>query len=414
VFAARHGPIPLLSGAPIRRHRLLKGLAESFETVLVTFEHESTSPEYRATRAELENLLPTVRVRVVEGFDAYKNKRRRQLRSVLSTRSWEFGRYRVREFRGLLERTVAETGASLVHFDDPGVAQWGPVNGVANSYAPHNVEHRILAGTAQSSGGRRGLFAALEWRKLAREESRIWRSMPLCLAVSEDDAAVMRAGGARRVELCPNGADPVELLPRAPRRAGEPLRVLFVGVVHYQPNYRGIVWFIEKVLPLVRRRLPCVFDVVGPLHSAAPPASEGVHFHGGVRSLEPFYRDAHVVVVPIPYGSGTRMKVLEAVAYGRPVVSTPIGVQGLPFLPRLHYHAADDAQAFANALIELGDATSPAAADLPDLLTRARAAIEPLLWPNVVRDLVRLYRAEMDAYAAQPTVGTAPEPSTSV
>jgi glycosyltransferase involved in cell wall biosynthesis len=406
VFAARQAPIPLLSGAPIRRHRLLTGLGETFDTVFVTFEQESTSADYRATRTDIENLLPGIRVAVVEGFDAYDRKRRRQLRSLASQRSWEFGRYRVPAYRTLLEETVAETGAALVHFDDPGVAQWGPVAGVANAFAPHNVEYRILQGTARSAHGARRIFASLEWRKLAREERRIWRAMPLCLAVSEDDAAEMRAGGARRVELCPNGADAVEPLPPALRRGDEPLRILFVGVVHYQPNYRGLVWFIEEVLPLVRSQLPCQFDVVGALHDAPPPAPDDVRFHGAVPSLESFYRDAHVVVVPIRYGSGTRMKVLEAMAYGRPVVSTSVGVQGLPVRPEAHYHAADDAQNFADALVRLGDASSAAAEKYQQLVARARKGIEPLLWPNIIRDLASLYRAEIEGSARREAVAT--------
>ncbi len=178
-------------------------------------------------------------------------------RGILSPHSSAWRPYlQLPAMREALVRTRERSGASLVHFDLYAVGLFGPLPGCVNVYAPHNVEHRILRAEARHAEGRRRLWSELNWRKLRREERRTWRSMDLCLAVSEQDAEQMRAGGARRVEICPNGTDAVERLPAPVRGSGDPLRILFVGNGGYPPNARGLQWFVSEVLPRVGNALP--------------------------------------------------------------------------------------------------------------------------------------------------------------
>jgi glycosyltransferase involved in cell wall biosynthesis len=391
LFVARRPPFPLANGARIRSHRLLTGLAEAFDTTFLTFEHEETSAEGRMPRSELARLLPGIEVITVPGRRV--PKRAGQLRSLASRRSWEFGRYASAPLAAVVAGAV-EDGARLVHYDDLGVALAGPAAGAVNVYSAHNVEHRIVAGTVAASSGVRHAFARAELRKVRREEERIWRSMSLCLAVSDLDAAIMRAGGAR-VEVCPNGSDAVEPLPFPARRAGEPLRILFVGSVDYGPNYSGIGWFLDDVLPRLRDRVPVTLDVVGSRRRALP-AIDGVAYHGQVPSVEPFYERAHVAIVPIRFGSGTRLKVVEALALGRPVVATTIGAEGLPLTPGVDYLAADDAGAFADALKRVADAAAGRPSELTTMIANGRSAVAHLSWPAIVDRLVELYAAELE------------------
>jgi glycosyltransferase involved in cell wall biosynthesis len=399
IFVARRPPFPLANGARIRSHRLLTGLAQAFDTTFLTFEHEATSAEGHIPRAELERLLPGVRVITVPGRRV--PKRAGQLRSLASRRSWEFGRYRSEPLARAIAHAVGD-GARLVHFDDLGVALAGPAAGAVNAYSAHNVEYRILAGTVAESSGVRRAFAHNELRKVRREEERAWRSMSLCLAVSDLDATIMRAGGAR-VDVCPNGTDAVEPLAAPTRRAGEPLRMLFVGSVDYGPNYTGISWFLDEVLPRLREQLPATLDVVGSRRRPLP-AIDGVSYHGQVPSVEPFYERAHVAIVPIRFGSGTRLKVVEALALGRPVVATTVGAEGLPLTPGVDYHRADDATAFADALQRVAAATAAGSSDLAAMLAHGRAAVAHLSWPAIVDRLAELYEAELRR--ASPARGT--------
>jgi polysaccharide biosynthesis protein PslH len=392
VFVARRSPYPLENGARIRTHYLLTGLAAAFDTVLVTFEHHPDSPDGLCRKEQLEQLYPGVEVVTVPGNGPAK--RAGQAISLLRRRSWSWGRYRSRALTETVR--VAAAGASIVHFDDLGVALAGPVPGILNVYSSHNVEQRIPRLAARAGSSPRRLFNTVEALKVRSEERRVWRSMDLSLAVSPLDAQVMSAGGARPVELCPNGAPPVERLPVRSRSAGEPLRLLFVGTASYVPNERGLAWFVEDALPRIEARTSVSIEVVGdpPLR---PVEAGGVRYVGRVPAVEPFYAASHGVVVPVFEGSGTRLKILEAMVYGRPVISTSLGAEGLPVRAGEHFLGADDAESFAAAAERLAKwSLRPENGEVNAMIGNARGAVQPLLWPSITERLAELYRSELD------------------
>lgn len=393
VFAAHRPPFPLNNGARIRTHRLVQGLSRHFDVTLITFEHDPRSPDGGFHRREIERALPGVEVLTAPGRGP--GKRGGQARSLLSTRSWAFGRYRLPQFERLLADTISRRKPGIVHFDDLGVGQFGPASGVLSAFAPHNVEHRIVELTARRAEGPRRAFASVEWRKLRFEERRAWRRMPLCLAVSDIDAQAMIDGGARRVELCPNGTDEVPRLGAPRRRRGEPLRLLFVGSADYQPYERGIAWFVGEVLPRLQQIVPTTFEVVG-VPPRRPVPAAGVRYVGRVPTVEEWYARCHAVVVPMFEGSGTRLKIVEAMAYGRPVVSTSLGAQGLPVTPGVHYHCADDASGFVRTLAEVADHCEHDGGPMASMLDEARQAVAPLFWPCITGRLSELYLSETD------------------
>jgi glycosyltransferase involved in cell wall biosynthesis len=182
------------------------------------------------------------------------------------------------------------------------------------------------------------------------------------------------------------------MLPAPRRTTTEPLRLLFVGRGDYQPNARGLRWFIEEVHPRLRNAGPTVLEVVG-----EPPRrraeARGVEYVGKVRDLRPYYERAHAAIVPLFEGSGTRLKVIEAMAWGRPVVSTALGAEGLPVRAGEHFLTAETAPQFADELRTIGrwcDESDPA---LNRLLERARRAIEHLFWPEIAARLAETYEA---------------------
>lgn len=390
VFVARAAPFPLTGGAALRTHRLLTGLAEAFDVTFVTLEHAVGGEDSHVSASEAARLLPGIRVVAAPGLG--RRKRAAQLRSLASRRSWQDGRYAVPRLRALLSAEVQRLDPAVVHFDDVGVGLLAPLEGRYCALAPHNVEHRILRDTARASTGARRFFGEIDSRKLEREERRLWPRVSLCVAVSEIDARTMRQAGAQRVEVCPNGTDRVSMLPTPRRATAEPLRILFVGRGDYRPNGRGLRWFIEEVHPILRNAGPTLLEVVG-----EPPRrraeARGVDYVGPVPDLRPYYTRAHAAIVPLFEGSGTRLKVIESMAWGRPVVSTALGAEGLPVLAGEHFLAAETAPQFADALLTIArwcDESDPA---LNRLLDRARGAIEHLFWPEIVARLARTYEA---------------------
>ena len=274
IFAAAGLDLPPRGGAALRTHRLLTGLARDFAVTLVTYAHGENTNYQALSHEEIDAALPGIDVVTVPGPRG--DKRLRQLLSVPRRASFEFGRFATPRFRRALREAAQRTGAGVVHFDGPGAALSGLVPGAVNAFAPHNVEHRIIAGTAEAATGARRRWSLLEARRMRREEEQLWREADLCVAVSELDAEAMRAGGAREAVVVPNGTDPVDPLPPPIRAAGEPVRVLFVGVGNYWPNEHGIAWTVREVLPLVREQTDVVFDVVGSPRKDRPVQAPGV------------------------------------------------------------------------------------------------------------------------------------------
>jgi glycosyltransferase involved in cell wall biosynthesis len=392
VFVSRWVPAPLDNGARIRTHELLRGLSGRFETVYVGFEHRPPADQPRLDERALEARYPGIRAELVT--HPLRSKRASQALSLAGRRSWTAGRYRSEELAAAVRRAAAAARPCVVHYDDFRVVQIGAVAGALSVYSPHNVEHRILRQGALTGSLARRLFYRLEAAKVQAEEEQAWRSMDISLAVSPVDARAMRDGGARRIELCPNGAPDVEPLPFRVRAGGAPLRLVFVGSGDYLPYERGLAWLVRDVLPRIASRLPVSLEVVGE-PPRRPVQAEGVRYVGRVPSVEPYYAAAHGVVVPVFEGSGTRLKILEAMAYGRPVVSTRLGAEGLPITDGRHFLEADDPEAFAAAALRLGCWSLQPTGELERLLDEARVAARTLLWPAVSARLADLYEAEL-------------------
>lgn len=175
------------------------------------------------------------------------------------------------------------------------------------------------------------------------------------VCVSPLEASAARAFlGAARVEVVPNGVDTRRFIPAD--GAGDSDRLVFTGSLHTRENVEAMVWFVEQVLPRVLSRRPRVrLDVVG-----SRPADDVRRLHGGAVAVHadvpdtvPYLHAAGVAVVPLLHGGGTRLKVLEAAASGRAVVTTPVGVEGLPLRGGEEVVLADDADAFAEAVLRL-------------------------------------------------------------
>jgi glycosyltransferase involved in cell wall biosynthesis len=136
-----------------------------------------------------------------------------------------------------------------------------------------------------------------------------------------------------------------------------PGRVVFLGSMDWMPNQDGVRWFVREVWPQIRLLHPeATFHIVGrnpPAEITALSAIAGVTVVGSVADVRPHLAEAAVVVVPLLVGGGTRLKIYEAMAMNRAVVSTGIGAEGLPVLENKHYLKADDASSFAEAVSKL-------------------------------------------------------------
>lgn len=192
-------------------------------------------------------------------------------------------------------------------------------------------------------------------RTMRRWKPRYAERYRRCLTVSAADRELLRDCSVKvRVDVSPNGVDTSVFRPLPDERAEQAM--LFVGNMGYRPNVDAVTFFCSEVLPAVRQEIPDVqLWVVGRHPPAAVKGLEGagVHVTGGVADVVPYYARSRVCVVPIRAGSGTRLKILEAMALGRAVVSTRVGCEGLDVEDGVHLEMADTPEEFAARTIGL-------------------------------------------------------------
>ncbi|MFL5863689.1 MAG: glycosyltransferase [Solirubrobacteraceae bacterium] len=382
IFATHRPPWPLDNGARIRTARLAQTLSEMVDLTLVTFADGPTYDDTGASRGDLESLLPRARLELVR-FEPRGAPAGREV-GQLESHTW--GTYATPGFRAALSRLAREHPDAVLHLDSPGAGLAGLGLAAGRTvYGAHNIEHRIWRDVAWRRPASDRQYIEIEWRKIQMEEVRCWREADVCTAVSEVDAEIMRACGARRVAICPNGTDAPDPLPAASPPVGRPLRLLFVGWAAHWPYEHGLAWLVQEVLPQAQGLGPVVLDVVG-ARPAHPVGGPGVTYHDRVVDIEPFYAQAHAVIVPMFEGSGTRLKVIEASFLGRPVISTAVGVQGLPLRPGEHYLHAETAAEWVAAIERV---RTGMAIDLP---VKARRALRGYTWPRIAAGLADLYR----------------------
>lgn len=224
----------------------------------------------------------------------------------------------------------------------------------------HNIESEILArysdGTASLA---RRLYARYSSRQLTAYERWFTSQCNLHIVVSERDRdTLVRYGTSSPILVIDNGVD-VEGWSRSvpPKTEAVRFRVLFAGSMDYHANIDAVTWFARGPWPEIRRRLPdAVFTIAGRNPSAevrALGSLEGVEITGTVSDLAPYYREALVAVVPLRVAGGTRIKILEAMAAGVPVISTARGAEGLAIAPGTHYILADRDAEMSDAVADL-------------------------------------------------------------
>ena len=266
--------------------------------------------------------------------------------------------YYSRAFEDLIKRTLSRNKFDIVQIEHSLLAPY--ICALPASYTGRAILDLHNLGVSQyrsmmviQTGWRRAL-AGIKVRLMSGWEVRWANRFDRVTTVSElEHDELLRLGvSAQRLAVVPNGVScsRIKMLPRpCPKKPN----LLFVGPMGYLPNRDAVNYFCDDIMPLVLARVPgCRLRVVGggasKLHSR-----HSVDFLGRLDDLRGEYSDASVVVVPLRAGGGTRLKILEAAALGRPVVSTIIGAEGLHLEHERHLLIAPTAKAFAEQVVSL-------------------------------------------------------------
>lgn len=322
---------------------------------------------------------------------ATRSKRRAQATSLLSSRSYHVGGLRSASMEAALQRLLAENSFDLVQVESSQMALSGSARGIPFVLDEHNIEYLLLRRLAEvESSPDRKAFGYLEAAKVRREETQAWGHCDGAVFTSEADLGVMRAAFPEKAAaVVPNGVDDEYFTPA--NDLVEPPTVVFTGSINYRPNTDAVAYFIKDVMPRLLRLKPSAKLVVvgqGAPDSLLRMADANVEFTGAVPDVRPYVARAAVVIAPLRVGSGTRLKILEALAMGKPVVTSTIGCEGLAVVDGEHVTVADDPQVFAESVARLMSDKKVAT----ELGRNGRALIErDYSWSVVVQQLERFH-----------------------
>jgi sugar transferase (PEP-CTERM/EpsH1 system associated) len=395
-FVAARLPWPPHFGGALRTFHLLREAGTACQVTLITATELASPAERAAAVAALEAALPGVVIRAVPVPPRNQPVRRalRVLGNTVDRQPFTWAGYRHPAFRAHLDSALAEAPFDLVHCDHIAIAGTVLASGarplVLNAHNVESVLFTRMATTHPSPGY--SLMARWQAGKVRRAEQAVFTAFDRVLATSAADAReVARLSPLTPVSVVPNGVDVDAYRPEERPPSGA--RMVFVGALDWIPNIDAVVLFAEQVLPRIRRARPDVaFSVVG--RDPSPRIRErlrplGVEFTGTVPDVRPYVREAALVVVPLRIGSGTRLKILEAWAMGKAVLSTSLGAEGLPAEDGANIALADTPDALAaRALALLAD---------PEVLRRlgraGRHTVETAFsWELVGHELLRAYR----------------------
>jgi polysaccharide biosynthesis protein PslH len=353
LFVTSRLPFPPTEGHQLRAWHLLRAAARDHQVTLLSLR--------RADEQPLPEVLPGIDLAGVHQVDLPALNRPHRvaglaLRGLLSGQTLLDLRFRPPALQKRFDQLVQQ--ADLVHLDILAVAGLldGVPDGVPTVLNEHNVESRLAhKRIALETRPLHRLLLRLKLRGLERFERMACARAGRVLACSEEDAErLLTMAPDCRVSVVPNGVDLEAFSPSEPGKE-QSGALVFVGHLGWFPNRDGIEYFIADILPLLNQRQSLRLEVIGrnPTPSVAGAEGGRVRFSGFVDDLQARVQRAAVFIVPLRVGSGTRLKILEAMAMGKAIVSTRIGAEGIGLVDGDSACLVDTPVEFARAIDRL-------------------------------------------------------------
>ena len=343
-------------GNNMRTWSMLEALAaEGHGVTLLTFGQPG---EFDAHAGALRQVCQNVEVipLVLDGPSSTRNYLKLFL-GLFCAQASTARRYASPEMRARIQDQMARNSYHAVLCDGLYTAFNLPTTRLPVLLYSHNVEHLIFQRyVALERNPLKRFYAWSEMRKLEKWEQEVCQRAAMVLACSEDDQRMLRSlCPGVRVMVVPNVVDLERYEPRYDTASHS---IIFQGVMDWFPNRDAVEFFVTQIFPLLRREVPDARFIA----AGRNPSSEmlarfsglpGVKFTGTVPDIRPYMEQSAICAVPLRIGSGTRLKILEAAAAGKAIVSTRLGAEGLHFEDGIEIVLVDDPQGFADALKSL-------------------------------------------------------------
>lgn len=381
-------PYPPESGDKLRQFNLIRELSSSTEISLIAFtltrKEESWAGHMRRFCTQVKTFF----------FDELSQIQRISA-IITSPVPYYVSRYQRADVRDYIQSELESFRPDVIQIEHTYLAEY--LRRIPSHLKRPSIltKHNIDADLALQSykfadNPVKKVFWWLEWKKMAFYEPNADNLFSSVIVMSNTDktAILRRKKPPASAHVVENGVDTRKLRPLTPSH--EPV-LLFLGALDYLPNQDAAIYICREIMPLLKKSFPDArMLIVGRKPSAEilSLGSDSVEIHSDVPEVEPFYQRASIAIVPLRAGSGSRLKILEAMALGRPVVSTSKGAEGLEIEPGKDYLLADDAKTFVESIGKL-----LVNHDLYEkIASKARQTVEHKYdWSQAAKKMMRIY-----------------------
>ncbi len=349
--------LPLHSGGDIRSFHILKHLSSRHDVTFLSYYDGREDKEYAAELGA--HFASSIALHTGKGA-TFVSRASDYMRRLPSSAPYAVSRFAsplVKEkIVALLKTHPGGFDVVVADFLDAAINLPNDLN-VPTVLFQHNVESEIWRRHAATEANpAKRLIYKIEFKKMLQYEQTAIRKFQHVIAVSEHDRNLMRSWvGRSPITVVPTGVDVQQYRPGPENHEPGPV-VMFVGAMDWEPNIDAVEFFCREIWSSVVAKVPGArFCIVGrnPDHRVQKLASSSVEITGRVDSVADYLRTAAVVIVPLRIGGGTRLKIYEAMAAGKAVVSTTVGAEGLDVTLGRDILVADSPGDFGDAVISL-------------------------------------------------------------
>lgn len=351
LFITPYPPYPPEAGGKIRSYNLIREVARHHDVVLFTL---ADATDLQKMTDHFSRFLGSVEVFPVEPMGWFRKKRRPDF----------FRHFHSPGLEKRLVELLSRPGIDVIHVEELCLLDALPRTRVPRVLGRQKIDTFFYRALYESDGRLKSFKWQSDLVKMVGQEKRakkIFQGHVVCSQVDANRLQVLT--GKINYRVVPNGVD-LEYFKPAPCAADERRTLVFTGSMDYEPNVDGAHFFVEEIWPKIREQAPDVevlFVGHRPIDSVLELGKQpGVTITGSVDDVRPYIRDASAVIVPIRIGEGTRLKILEAMAMRKPVVSTPPGAEGLRVKDGANISLAKDAEDFALRTLRLLENTDEA------------------------------------------------------
>jgi len=351
LFISTKSPLPTNDGHSLRTFNLLKQIALEHSVHLLTFVKSQEEHNYTS---QLKEFCLSVKMIDLPENRSKISFMKTVLFSLLKGKPFVVCKYDNPRMHSSIANVLAHTRIDLVHLDMlPLGVYLKDVEGYKTILDEHNVESALLARRITAEPHIAGkIFFTIQQKWLEKFEKDTVANVNYIIACSELDTSMLRGFGASvPVATIPNGVDTDFFYSRKEIQT-ENDSLIFVGGLNWYPNRDALQWFDEEILPIILKQNPkTCLHIIGNLVRIKWKHDENIICHGSIEDVRPLMARASAFVVPLRIGGGTRLKILNAMAMGKSVISTSIGAEGLGTSNGVDILIADEAKSFAEKVV---------------------------------------------------------------